>query len=533
MSGSDAVQLFVERATMTRSVFTLSKDNAAAVAAICRRLDGLPLAIELAAARTKLLSPHALLTRLDRALDLAATGTQGPERQRTLRSTIDWSYTLLSEPLQTMFRRMAVFSGGGDLAAVEAVARADETLAQEDVLDLVAGLVDASLVTIVEGTDGEPRIGMLQMMRAYALGRLEAAGEERLVRKAHAEHYMVIAERLSATIRGPQHRESRARFGIELDNFHEVLDWATGPTDPSNPDPLRARVGLRLCAALDSYWAAVGSIPEAVRWATRAISCAAEDRSVDMARCLSLLGRFQRMSGNLDEARAASMASVELWRALGSAPVGLSRALEVLGLIEGERDETQTAEALFTESLTLARETGDLTQICSTLVDYAFLMGESLGDYERALDMETEALAVAEELGDPAFIMRCQGNAACSMRLLGRVEEARDLMRSLMVTAFELDLPVQDAELAEDYAAVLAELGEAARAVWLFGAADAHRERLSNPRSSLQAGELADALRLTHEQLMEDDWDKAYADGRAVTVQEAFTRMKGDELREP
>ena len=531
VSGSDAVRLFVDHASRTREHFTLDVGNAAAVAAICRRLDGLPLAIELAAARSKLLSPQALLARLDQALDLRAPGTQGPERQRTLRSTIDWSYALLSDAHQTLFRRLSALSGGGDLQAVEALAAADGAdgaLASEDVLDLVAGLVDASLVTITDGADAEPRVGMLQMMRAFALDQLRSAGEEDMTRAGHAEHYMSIVEHLSPSIRGPQHREARARLTTELDNLREALEWTTGPGDGSAASLERARIGLRLCVAMNGYWGASGSISEALRWFPRAIGSADPADSVELARCLTDLGRFERLSGHIEQAHAHETAAVEMWRRLGPQPTGPALACSFLGLIEAERGEIETANGLFTEALGLARAAGDLNQLCSVLINAAFVLGQSLGDYERALAMETEAIGVAEAFGDPAQILRCQGNAAVSMRLLGRLEEARDLTRTLAVSAFELDLPVQRAELAEDYAAILAELGDTRSAVLLFGTADAYRDRLGTPRSSMQTRELADALRRTHEQLDEDDWKLAYGQGQAVTVQEAFALIEAD-----
>ena len=224
---SGAVQLFVQQARKVRSGFALTIDNAAEVAAVCRRLDGLPLAVELAAARSKLLSPRALLARLGTALDIAVSGAQGPARQRTLRDTIAWSYELLTPGLQGFFRRVGVFAGGADLDAITAVTTSDgdPEAAVVDAFDLVAELVDASLVTVAEAADGEPRIGMLEMIRVYALDQLSTAGELAAARQRHARHYLGVLDRAHQV-----YAEDSTRFedliGREDANLTQAIGWA-------------------------------------------------------------------------------------------------------------------------------------------------------------------------------------------------------------------------------------------------------------------------------------------------------------------
>ena len=232
-AGSEAVQLFVQHARSVRPDFQLTADNLAEVTAICRRLDGLPLAVELAAARTRLLSPTALLSRIDKALDLVATSNLAPSRQKTLRDTITWSHELLTPAQQVFFRRLGVFAGGAELGALGAVAA--PTLAGDGLepLDVVADLADASLVTITEGPDGEPRVRLLETIRAFAVEQLRAAGEVEAIRSAHAAHYFQAAERLDA-LRLSQHLEARALAEIELDNFREALGWSLR-TDSETP----------------------------------------------------------------------------------------------------------------------------------------------------------------------------------------------------------------------------------------------------------------------------------------------------------
>ena len=210
---------------------------------ICRRLDGLPLALELAAARTKLLSPHALVGRLDAALELRAPSTvDRPARQHTLRDTIAWSYELLEPRQQAFFRRLSVFAGGADLDAVTALT--DDLLpAGGDPLDPIGDLLDASLITITDTPDGEPRIGMLETIRSYASEQLAAHGESEHTRDRHADHYQDLAKQVEEQLRGPQLLSARSQADLELDNIRAALDRRLRATRGRRPEPGPGRSG--------------------------------------------------------------------------------------------------------------------------------------------------------------------------------------------------------------------------------------------------------------------------------------------------
>ena len=198
------------------------------------RLDGLPLAIELAASRVKLLAPRALLTRLDHSLGLSGSDLERPSRQQTLRNTIAWSYDLLEPDIARVFRRTGVFAGGCDLDALAAVAVADGgDPAGSDPLDLIAALLDVSLITVAEGADGEPRVGMLETIREYALERMAEAGEEEQARRRHAEHYAAFAEQAAQQLNGREHLAWLDRLEAEHDNLRAALSWSleTGTAD--------------------------------------------------------------------------------------------------------------------------------------------------------------------------------------------------------------------------------------------------------------------------------------------------------------
>ena len=356
--GFGAVQLFVQQARSVRPDFQLTVGNVAEVVAICRRLDGLPLAVELAAARTRLLSPAALLRRLDQALDIVSTNTLGPVRQKTLRDTIAWSYDLLRPGQQAFFRRLAVFAGGADMDALTAVAVAETTDSGQraDPLDMVADLADASLVTIREGPDGEPRVSLLQTIHAYARDQLDAAGEAEAVRSAHAGHYMQVAERLDS-LRLFQHLEARGLAEIELDNFRVALGWTLQADDGEFAGARDLRTGLRLASALGWLWYIGGYLGEGRRWFEDAIERAGTSTSDDLVACLSRLANLLVAQGETERARDLASRAVTMARTL-DAKDGLAYALGVLGTAQQQLADFDAARGTLEEALGLQRRPG-------------------------------------------------------------------------------------------------------------------------------------------------------------------------------
>jgi predicted ATPase len=272
---SGAVQMFVQHARAVKAGFALNAANAADVAAVCSRLDGLPLAIELAAARIRLLSPAALLTRLDGALDIAASGSHRPTRQKTLRDTIAWSYDLLNAAEQAFFRRLGVFAGGADVDAIRAVTA--DLIEAVDPLEPVAELVDASLVSIGEDAVGEPRVSLLETIRAFALDQLTANGEMDSVRERHALYYLSLTEQLRPGLvsgAAAVNLQVRNRLVAEYDDLAEALGWALRPAEGDKPVRERVSIALGICASLcpgeSNFWAdAVTSMRDGDGWSGR------------------------------------------------------------------------------------------------------------------------------------------------------------------------------------------------------------------------------------------------------------------------
>ena len=516
-----AVQMFVQHARMARPSFALTEKNAADVVQVCRALDGLPLAIELAAARTRLLSPAALAARLARDLELKDTAVDRPTRHQTLRATIGWSHDLLTAAQQIFFRRLGVFAGGADLDAVAAVT-VDE-LVVADPLDLLADLVDASLVTITEEeASGEPRIGMLETIRAFANQQLAGSGELDTIRKRHAHHHLAVAQELTAlpTRRADQVLDIRRRFELEHDNIRAALNWALRPDDPEPPSADHAQPGIQLCAACHRMWFLYGYGIEGRRWLERAIDVAGDRDSVELAECLSGLSWACRNPEDLDRGHELANRCVSMCRRLGD-QAALSSALLRLAGHEDYRGDYAAAQRAAEEAVAIARTIDDDDRLASATVELAFVAGDA-GDLERCLELDLVATDLYLELGDEIGVLNCRHNVACDLRMLGRLEEAQRQMRDLIPEALRGADRDHYITVAEDYGAVLAELGEHEPAARLLGSADATRERNGDPRTPAQAAEIAGPFAKAREALSPQDWDREYGRGFSMTADEAL-----------
>ncbi len=519
---SGAVQMFVQRAQLVRPHFTLDETNAADVISICRSLDGLPLAIELAAARCKLLSPAALATRMDTALELKDTGVDRPTRQQTLRDTIAWSYELLSPTQQRFFRRLGVFAGGADFDAVVAVAAGlSDDLDPFDPFDMVADLVDASLVSASDGPDGEPRISMLETIRTYALDQLEHTGEFDDVRRLHANHYVGVAGELSPLINGSGDDLLRARRGVELemDNFREALRWALQPEGVNVP-PDHVRVALRLCHELSRLWGRGGYFVEARRWLELAISRSGDIDSPDLAYSLHALAWLSLVPDHLERGLEAATQSVAMWRRLDDKE-GLSLALSRLAVLHSSLDDLAAARLAAEEAVDLARETDARHQLGNAL---AILSNLEAVDHnqQRSLELITASVDISLELGEEHGLLIYREIMACCLRELGRLEEAYELMRDQIPPSLQFPSPETLMVLAEDFGALLADLGEHEEAVQLLGAADAMRERHAHPRNPGQEAEIEEPFAKARTALTASAWERAYELGHDMAVEDAL-----------
>ncbi|HSF02429.1 MAG TPA: tetratricopeptide repeat protein, partial [Solirubrobacterales bacterium] len=415
----EAIRLFVQRALAIKPSFTISDGNAYAIAEICHRLDGLPLAIELAAARVNVLSPQALLARLEHRLAVLTSGPRDvPARQQTLRQTIAWSHDLLTPGEQVLFRRLAVFVGGCTLAAAEAVVGGGEPDPSFDVANVVNGmasLVDKSLLR-QEEEGGESRFRMLETIREYALERLVAAGETERLQRTHADYHLEFAEGADAGLLGGGHQ---AEWLNRLEADHDNLRAALSCFARSGP----AEDGLRLAAALRRFWRARGYIAEGREWTAELLAHpAARSRARARARALHAAGFFTSQQGDYGEARALFAESLEIFRELGD-PHGIGWALVDLGYLTRYEGSHVAAQSVLEEGLEFLTRAGDSEGMAAALGNLG-LVARDLGDADVAEGYLERSLALWQELDDRVGIGWALTGLAMAARARGRLDVA-------------------------------------------------------------------------------------------------------------
>jgi non-specific serine/threonine protein kinase len=403
---SAAVELFCQRAEAVRPAFALTPTSAPMVAEICRRLDGLPLAIELAAARSKLLAPEALLARLEPCLSILTDGPRDlPARQRTLRDTIAWSYDLLTPGQQILFRRLAVFAGGCTLGAAAAVC--DVGGGPEEILADMGSLVDASLLQEPGGTDGEPRFEMLETIRAFAAERLAASGDEDSCRRRHAVFFMTRSQAAGAGPADAERGQGPPRLEVEQANYRAVLHWAIERDE--------GEIGAQLAWTLRPYWVRHGQLSEGRRWTGELLRLPTlRGPGAPRARALRVVGELAFFQGDLREAGSLAAECVAIARALDD-PSLLAEALLVHANALHDFEPAR-AGALAEEGYALARRSGDRPLQAATLN----LLGRAamrLRDWETAEARFEESVAIWRELGDlPPMAMPLHNLAHLAIR---------------------------------------------------------------------------------------------------------------------
>ncbi len=394
LSHNAAVTLFLQRAQAVKPDFELTNANARAIAEICVRLDGLPLAIELAAARVKLLPPQALLSRLDQRLAvLTGVSRDVPARQQALRNTIAWSYNLLDAAEQRLFRRLSVFVGGCTLEAAEAVwAAPGNGDGAGQVLDTIASLIDKSLLQQAEQEGEEPRFVMLETIREYGMERLAANGEMEAIREAHAEYYLTLAERAEPELAGPQQAVWLERLEREYDNLRAVMEWSfeRGASEPE--------VTLRLAAALRRFWEVRAHWNDGRNFLERGLAVSKMVAAPVQLKALKAAAHLAYVQGDVDRAEALSEECLARCRELGDR-VGIALSLRLLGMIAEWRSSFVVASARTEESLELFKEAGDNEGIAWSLANLANIASLQ-GEYARAISLQEDALVLFKALGN-------------------------------------------------------------------------------------------------------------------------------------
>jgi predicted ATPase/class 3 adenylate cyclase len=524
VTASAAVRLFVQQGSMVRPGFVVTEGNAADIAAICRRLDGLPLAIELAASRVRLLSPKALLARLDHSVALAAADAGRPSRQQTLRATIAWSYDLLPPRPAAVLRRAGVFAGGCDVDALAAVALSGDGPAGPadlvDPLELISELMDVSLITVTEGADGEPRVGLLETIREFALERLAEAGEADSAKHRHAEYYAALAEQAHQQLYGPAQLVTLDRLEAEHDNLRAALTWSL---ESQGTDADRVGIGLRLVEALAAFWHQHGHATEGRRWLQRAIDLASEDTGAPLAAVAHGLGILLTQQGEFAAAIPLFERSLAIYRDSADRNEE-AKELNSLGISHGYNGDLSTARALLEESAALAREVGNEQRLAAALTNLG-LVESFAGDLDRAAEVLLEAVALDQKYGDQlGLVLDKHALTVVSLRA-GRTPEAHDLLSATLdyvASARNSDILAAALELA---ACITAELGEPLRAARLAGAAAAVRQIAGMPMTDLDTELVEGFLGPARATMTRAEWDAEYGAGRALGQEQAATLL--------
>jgi non-specific serine/threonine protein kinase len=506
-----AVRLFVERARAIRPDFALTAENAGAVAEVCARLDGLPLAIELAAARVTVLSVRTLLARLDDRLGLLTRGAHDlPDRQQTLRAAIEWSHALLDPAARALFRRLAVFAGGWALEAAETVCSGGDELGGR-VLDALATLVDHSLVRCETSADAEPRFAMLETVGEYARERLEAGEEADDVRRRHVAFYLALAEGAARELRGPRQHQSLARLDGEHDNLRAALGWAL--------DRGEGDLALRLVGALAPFWDVRSALSEARTWLARALA-AGDRRPALRIPALTWAAYFACLQGDLGPAERQAEQALALAREQGSGR-GAGYALLILGQVATERGDGAAAVRHWETCLTALRDAGDIWGMARPLNN----LGEAArarGDYDRARALHEEALALHRRLGDTLTLPNVLSNLARVAWRQGDAPAARAAGDEALALSIEQGNMLYIAAALEVLAIALTAQAAPARAARLWGATEALRETLGAPLEVTDRADQECAVAAARLTLGADRFARLWAEGRTLTPERAI-----------
>ncbi|HET7038047.1 MAG TPA: tetratricopeptide repeat protein [Thermomicrobiaceae bacterium] len=512
---SSAVELFVERAQAIKPDFALTRENTAAVVEICGRLDGLPLAIELAAARIRLLPPKALLARLqDSASGPLALLTSGARdlapRQSTLRATIDWSYQLLDPAEQVLFRTLGVFVGGFDLESAAAIT-AGTAAADLDMLDGLTSLVAKSLVREDE-VAGEPRFSLLVTLRDFARDALDKSGGLDAVARAHATYFVALAGDAAAQLEGAEQAPWRDRLERERDNLRAAFAWLVAKRD--------VQPGLRLAAALWNYWREHGDFAEG-RATCLAILAVTPDslRTVERAHVLMGAGSFARLQGDYAAAEEALTDSLTLARELRD-DNGVALALLTLGNLANQRGMFAAARAYYEESSAISRRLGLRVALARALNNLGVATYYE-GNYPQARVHYEEALQIWRESSDTRAVAVALVNLGEVAHKLDDDEQALGLLREALPVSQEAGDRYNLITTIEALMSVFAARGDAERAVRLGGAAAMLRQSLGYPPNEADRQEIERVLERCRQELGDELFLRAHAEGQAMTLEQA------------
>ena len=549
----EAVRLFIDRAVAAQQGFQLTPQNASAVADICHRLDGIPLAIELAAARVRALAVGQIDARLSDRFRLLTGGDRTAlPRQQTLRACIDWSYDLLTDPEKLLLQRLSVFAGGWTLEAAEQVGTG-EGATDWEVLDLLTSLTDKSLV-VAEQSHGHSRYRLLETVRQYARERLVESGGGEAVQERHRDYFLALAEESEPKLSGAEQAEWLQRLEEEHENLRAGLDWSLAETGSGG--------GLRICGALQRFWSTRGHLTEGRELCARALGkVGAVERTPERAKALNVAGALAYFQGDYPAARARHEESLAIRRQLGDRRgmaaslgnlgnvasdqgdfvsaralyeesvaimrelgnrMGVAASLNNLGNVACEQGDLASARALHEEFLTIMRELGDRGGIARALNNLGYVAYEQ-EDFVSARVLHEESLAIRQELGNRAGIADSAHNLGNVTYEQGDYTAAKALHQEGLTIRRELGDRARIASSLEGLAAVVAAFDNSLCAARIWGAAERLREEVGSPLAPNDRPRIDRRVAAARAALRDDSaFDRAWQDGRTLTLEQAM-----------
>jgi predicted ATPase/Tfp pilus assembly protein PilF len=554
-----AVALFLERARAIEPEFDLTRENAQTIVEICTRLDGLPLAIELAAARLKLLSPEEMLARLENSLKLLTGGARDlPARQQTMRETINWSYELLDASEKRLFRRLSVFVGGCTMEAVEAVCGDADELGV-DVLDGLASLVDKSMLWQKGKSKNERRFRMLETIREFGLEQLAASVEVEQIERCHALFFLDLAEYAEPQLTGPEQVVWLGRIESEHNNIRAALRWSKEHSE--------IEIGLRLAVAMWRFWEVRGHHSEGRDWLVQLLDRSDDASKPVRARAFLRAGGLERDHGNYEHALpllekglalyqelgdkwgvAATLNGIgdmkhqqgayeEAWTNYDEALVifkemgneqAVSYVLNNLGNVARDRGDYERAAEMHEEALALFRNSGDKRALSTSLYNLGEI-AQYRGDYARAAELQHESLALKREVGDKRGIVFSLTNLGDIARHQGDYKSAAELYEESLKLSGEIGDKRGVAFCFEGLAEVARSQGDDERAVRLFGAAEALREAIGSPLPEVERADYEKNVSATRTELSDETFTNLWMEGRAMPLKQAIVYALGSE----
>lgn len=533
MIGYEAVQLFVQRAQASKPDFRLTAENATAVAEICSRLDGLPLAIELAAARVRLMPPQALLARLSSRLRLLTSNARNtPLRQQTLRAAIDWSHDLLTDSEKALFRRLSVFVGGCTPEAAEAVCGFDiEGKAVEDTLGGLEALLDKSLLRQQDGPDGEPRYWMLETIREYGQDTMAEIGEVAEVERRHAGYFLDLAEKAERSFAGAEQAAWTRRLRAEYDNFRAVLHWSQ--SEGGDLD-----TGVRLAGMLGWFWRVSGYIAEGRDQLAGLLARVGDDKghSIDnrgLAKALHMAGWLAFLQGDYEEAQVYCRRSLAVYRDLAD-KAGTAAVLMRLAAVVTQQGNYAEARMLAGEGLALAREMED-SYSSSTLLNVLGELARLEENYTEARTLYEESLQLKRQLGGKMGIAVALHNLAHVAQHNGDLDYSYSLFAESLGIFRELASALDIAMCVAGLGGIAAARGEARKAAILLGAVGAQLKEIGASVWPADRADYERYLTMTRGQMTERDFEQAWQAGQGMAPEEAYMYVQdmGAEGRAP